>query len=116
MSPPRSPPPPLNLAVNLWYIRGLHSFDAAVRAFVLRTFEITYQSVPVPFLLQSLGLESEGELKPLVEPRGWKVTGEMASIPSNDDNTAKKKVADAGDVISLAEMGKILQSVAVAAA
>ena len=87
-------------------------FDAAVRTFMLSTFEITYQSVPTGHLRDSLGLASEGELTALVSARGWTVEGDLVKIKLNDDNTAKPKRVDASEAMSLPQMTKILASVA----
>ena len=95
-------------------LSGLPGFDAAIRAFVLRTFEITYQSVPIAHLRESLGLPAGGadaELSKLVEPRGWTLAGDLAKIKLNDDNTAKPKRVEEGEAMSLEQMTKILASV-----
>ena len=93
-------------------LAGTPGFDEAVRAFILRTFEITYQSVPAAHLRASLGYESEGDFGALVSSRGWSVDGDLIKIALNDDNTAKPKRVDAADTMSYAQMTKILASVA----
>ena len=66
-------------------------FDAAARKFMLGTFEITYQSVPLAHLRESLGLASDSEVATHTGPRGWTVEGGLVKIKLNDDNTAKPK-------------------------
>ena len=89
-------------------------FDDAVRTFMLRTFEITYQSATTAHLRESLGVD-DAALAKLVSARGWTVAGDQVKIPNNDDNTAKPKRVDAGEAMSLAQMTKILSSVSAAA-
>jgi len=90
---------------------GTPGFEAAVRTFVLRTFEITYQTVPAAHLRESLGLGADAELGALIEVRGWTLAGDLVKIALNDDNTAKPKRVDAGEAMSLAQMHKILSAV-----
>jgi len=93
-------------------LAGTPGFDTAVRDFILRTFEITYQSVPATHLRASLGLESDDEFSALIKARGWTAADGLVKIALNDDNTAKPKRVDANDTMNLAQMTKILASVA----
>jgi len=91
-------------------------FEAAVRSFVLRTFEITYQTVPLAHLSESLGLADDAAaVAALVKARGWSTADGVVKIALNDDNTAKPKRVDAGEAMSREQMSKILASVTVAA-
>ena len=88
-------------------------FDAAMRVFVLKTFEITYQSVPNAHLCSSLGFSAgDAAYAKLVKERGWTVDGDVVKIALNDDNTAKPKRVDASGTMDFAQMTKILTSVA----
>jgi len=88
-------------------------FDAAVRAFILKTFEITYQSVPTAHLRASLGYgEGDAAFAELVKGRSWTVDGDIVKISLNDDNTAKPKRVDASGPMDFVQMTKILASVA----
>ena len=84
-------------------------------SFVLRTFEITYQSVPTAHLRASLGLDSDSAVLALVKERGWTAAGDLIKIAANGDNTATTKRVDAGNSTSLDQMSKILASVNAAA-
>ena len=86
--------------------------DDAVRNYILGTIEITYQSVQTAHLRASLGVDSDAAFKALVEKRGWTIAGDLVKIALNDDNTAKPKRVDASDTMNLAQMTKILASVA----
>jgi len=87
-------------------------FDASMRTFMLRTFEITYQSVPIDHLRASLGLSSDAEVTKLAGSKGWSVSDGLIKIALNDDNTAKPKRVDASEAMSLPQMTKILACVA----
>ena len=87
-------------------------FDAAVRGFVLKTFEITYQSVPTAHLRASLGFgEGDAAFGALVKARGWTIDGDIVKIALNDDNTAKPKKAAVRGAMGFDQMTKILSSV-----
>jgi translation initiation factor 3 subunit K len=88
-------------------------FDDAVRAFVLKTFEITYQSVPKAHLRASLGYaEADAAFVALVAKRGWTIDGDAVKIALNADNTAKPKRVDDSGPMDVSQMTKILASVA----
>ena len=88
-------------------------FEDALRAFVLKTFEITYQSVPKAHLCASLGLAvGDAAADALIQGRGWTVEGDLVKIAPNDDNTAKPKHVDASGPMDVGQMTKILASVA----
>jgi len=93
-------------------LSAMPGFDAAIRAFILRTFEITYQSVPTSHLRASLGFDSEADFTKLVGSKGWTIDGDRIQVALNDDNTAKPKRIDATDTMDFAQMKKILASVA----
>ena len=89
-------------------------FDDALREFMLRTFEITYQSVLKSHLTESLGVD-DAALGALVSKRGWTVAGDTVKIKLNDENTAKPKRVEESASMSLEQMTKILASVSAAA-
>ena len=86
-------------------------FDAAVRAFILATFEITYQSVPRAHLLASLGLKGESELAPLISSKGWTLSGDSVKVSLNASNQPRPKQADAAEAMGVPAMTKIMTSV-----
>ena len=61
-------------------LAGTPGFDTAVRNFMLRTFEITYQSVPAAHLKASLGFDSDADFAALVSARGWTVAGDLVKM------------------------------------
>ena len=88
-------------------------FDDAVRAFILKTFEITYQSVPTEHLRASLGfLDGDAAFMTLMGTWGWTIDGDTVKIALNADNTAKPKRVDASGPMDFSQMTKILASVA----
>lgn len=95
-------------------LKTLPEFEAGLRNFMLRTFEITYQSMPPAHLQASLGLGHESRLAALVEPRGWKLEGGLYKVALSDDNKAKPKHVESGD-ITVHDMTKVLASITSAA-
>lgn len=95
---------------------ALPDFDASVRAFMLRTLEITYQSVPVAHVRASLGLADAKAVAALVDARKWQLAGDVYKVALNEDNAAKpKRAQDAGEAMGSMQMSKALASVAAAA-
>jgi len=90
-------------------------FDESIRMFILETMAITYQAVPTKHLQDSLGLNSEGGLKPYIEKKGWKQDGVTVVVSLNDDNTAKPNKPDAIGGMGFDQMTKILASIATSA-
>ena len=86
-------------------------FDKAVRAYILSTFEITYQSVPKAHLVASLGLKGDSELAPLVSGKGWTLEGDSVKVSLNASNQPRPKQVDAAEAMSFPAMTKVLQAV-----
>lgn len=86
-------------------------FEKAIRAFILSTFEITYQSVPKAHLVASLGLKGDAELGPLVSGKGWVVEGDSVKVSLNASNQPRPKQIDAAEAMGFPAMTKILTSV-----
>jgi len=86
--------------------------DASLRTFILRTFEMTYQSVPTVYLRASLHCSCDSHFVTLLTERGWMVDGELIKIALNDDNTAKTAHIDSSEFISSVQMTSILSSIA----
>lgn len=86
-------------------------FDKAVRAYILSTFEITYQSVPKAHLVASLGLKGDSELAPLVSGKGWTLEGDSVKVTLNASNQPRPKQVDAAEAMSFPAMTKVLQAV-----
>ena len=94
-------------------LNDVPGFEDALRAFVLKTFEITYQSVPTEHLRASLGfLDGDAAFMTLMGTWGWTIDGDTVKIALNADNTAKPKRVDASGPMDFSQMTKILASVA----
>ena len=86
-------------------------FDAAVRSFILTTFEITYQGVPTAHLKASLGLTDDAALGALVKERGWTISGDLVKVSLNANNQPRPKQVQA-EAMTFPQMTKILSAVA----
>ena len=114
-------------------LQHVPGFEDAIRRFILDTMQITcarpplaparpsaqrraprtcrYQSIPEAHLCASLNVNSE-VLTGLVSARGWaREEGNLVRVKLNDDNTAKPRKLDEGDMLRGADqMSKILSS------
>ena len=92
-------------------LQHVPGFDDAIRRFILDTVQITYQSIPEAHLCESLNVSSD-VLSGLVSARGWaREGGSLVRVKLNDDNTAKPRKLDEGDMLRGADqMSKILAS------
>jgi len=87
-------------------------FDAAVRAFILTTFEITFQSVPTGHVKGSLGMTDDSALGKLITERGWTVTGDLVKVSLNPHNQPRPKQLASAEAMTFPQMTKILAAVA----
>merc|ERR1712087_79614 len=90
-------------------LSGVAGFDAAIGEFILRTMQITYQSIPASHLEESLNVNNT-QLMEILAGRGWPCTDGIVTVTLNDDNIAKPPKVDDQPGLSVVQMTKILAS------
>lgn len=86
-------------------------FEDAIREFALHTIGMTFQTVPLTHVRESVNLD-DTQLGKLLAVRGWKIEGGTVKVTLNDDNTAKPKKPEdaAGGLLQFNQLSKILSS------
>ncbi|KAI2607846.1 eukaryotic translation initiation factor 3 subunit K [Hypoxylon sp. NC1633] len=68
----------------------IDGFEELIRVRIATLISHAYREIELPVLEQWLGLEGQAALKFVVETAGWKVDGNVVTIPKNPENEAKK--------------------------
>ena len=91
-------------------VKGVPGLADRVRDFIGSVLAITYQQVPLTFVVQNMRFANDAEMDTFFSRKGWKREGNLVNIPVGEENTEKSSSSQQG-AITFAKVAPLINAI-----